>query len=73
MKSNKMRRSGVHAQLWFISPFSNDIKHIESNYNLPQSPKNLDALHRVEKRGNQDVNWATKHAHWIEYWSHRSD
>ncbi|KAF1868178.1 hypothetical protein Lal_00018696 [Lupinus albus] len=29
---------------------------------LLQSPKNLDALHRVDKRGNQDANWATKHA-----------
>ncbi|KAF1870549.1 hypothetical protein Lal_00025703 [Lupinus albus] len=29
---------------------------------LPQSPKNLDALHRVDKRGNQDANWETKHA-----------
>ncbi|KAF1862080.1 hypothetical protein Lal_00026597 [Lupinus albus] len=34
---------------------------------LPQPPMNLDALHRVGKRGNQDENWATKHAQWIEY------
>ncbi|KAF1877932.1 hypothetical protein Lal_00038242 [Lupinus albus] len=40
---------------------------------IPQEPKNLDAIHRVDKRGNQDANWATKHAHWIEYWSQRRD
>ncbi|KAF1893533.1 hypothetical protein Lal_00002022 [Lupinus albus] len=40
---------------------------------LPQPPMNLDALHRVDKRGNQDANWASKHAQWIEYWSHRRD
>ncbi|KAF1862276.1 hypothetical protein Lal_00026802, partial [Lupinus albus] len=40
---------------------------------IPQEPKNLDALHRVDKRGNQDANWATKHAQWIEYWSQRRD
>ncbi|KAF1892705.1 hypothetical protein Lal_00042594 [Lupinus albus] len=34
---------------------------------LPQSPMNLDALHRVDKQSNQDTNWATKHAQWIEY------
>ncbi|KAF1864705.1 hypothetical protein Lal_00032025 [Lupinus albus] len=39
----------------------------------PQPPKNLDALHRVDKRGNQDANWATKLVQWIEYWSHRRD
>ncbi|KAF1860379.1 hypothetical protein Lal_00037718, partial [Lupinus albus] len=40
---------------------------------LPQSPKNFDALHRVDKQGNLDPNWATKHAQWIEYLSHRRD
>ncbi|KAF1870794.1 hypothetical protein Lal_00030106, partial [Lupinus albus] len=40
---------------------------------LPQPPKNLDALHEVDKRGNQDANWTTKHAQWIEYWSHCRD
>ncbi|KAF1892329.1 hypothetical protein Lal_00010794 [Lupinus albus] len=40
---------------------------------LPQPPMNLDALHKVDKRGNQDANWASKHAQWIEYWSHRRD
>ncbi|KAF1894975.1 hypothetical protein Lal_00022470, partial [Lupinus albus] len=40
---------------------------------IPQEPKNLDAIHRVDKRGNQDANWATKHAHWIEYWSQCRD
>ncbi|KAF1894738.1 hypothetical protein Lal_00021031 [Lupinus albus] len=40
---------------------------------LPQPPHNLDALHRVDKRGNLDTNWATRHAEWIDYWSHRRD
>ncbi|KAF1888726.1 hypothetical protein Lal_00036767 [Lupinus albus] len=40
---------------------------------LPQPPKNLDALHRIDKWGNQDANWATKHAQWIEYWSNHRD
>ncbi|KAF1872013.1 hypothetical protein Lal_00012233, partial [Lupinus albus] len=40
---------------------------------LPQPPQNLDALHRVDKRGNLDTNWATRHAEWIDYWSHRRD
>ncbi|KAF1863241.1 hypothetical protein Lal_00014704 [Lupinus albus] len=40
---------------------------------LPQPPKNLDALHKVDKRGNQDTNWATKHAQWIQCWSRRRD
>ncbi|KAF1877660.1 hypothetical protein Lal_00040378 [Lupinus albus] len=40
---------------------------------IPQGPKNLDVIHRVDKRGNQDANWATKHAQWIEYWSQRRD
>ncbi|KAF1884549.1 hypothetical protein Lal_00028428, partial [Lupinus albus] len=40
---------------------------------LPKPPKNLDALHRVDKRDNQDANWAIKHAQWNEYWSHRRD
>ncbi|KAF1899409.1 hypothetical protein Lal_00019537 [Lupinus albus] len=39
--------------------------------NLPQPPHNLDALHRVDKRGNLDTNWATRHAEWIDYWSYR--
>ncbi|KAF1884630.1 hypothetical protein Lal_00028511 [Lupinus albus] len=40
---------------------------------LPQPPQNLDALHRVDKRGNLDINWATRHVEWIDYWSHRRD
>ncbi|KAF1862084.1 hypothetical protein Lal_00026601 [Lupinus albus] len=40
---------------------------------LPQPPDNLDALHRVDKWGNLDTNWATRHAEWIDYWSHRRD
>ncbi|KAF1877934.1 hypothetical protein Lal_00038244 [Lupinus albus] len=40
---------------------------------LPQPPHNLDALHRVDKRDNLDTNWATRHAEWIDYWSHRRD
>ncbi|KAF1884599.1 hypothetical protein Lal_00028480 [Lupinus albus] len=40
---------------------------------LPQPPQNLDALHRVDKRGNLDTNWATRHAEWIDYWSNRRD
>ncbi|KAF1892023.1 hypothetical protein Lal_00036375 [Lupinus albus] len=40
---------------------------------LSQPPQNLDALHRVDKRGNLDANWATRHAEWIDYWSHRRD
>ncbi|KAF1859058.1 hypothetical protein Lal_00000882, partial [Lupinus albus] len=40
---------------------------------LPQPPQNLDALHKVDKRGNLDTNWATRHAEWNDYWSHRRD
>ncbi|KAF1879950.1 hypothetical protein Lal_00022858 [Lupinus albus] len=40
---------------------------------LAQPPQNLDALHKVDKRGNLDTNWATRHAEWIDYWSHRRD
>ncbi|KAF1866526.1 hypothetical protein Lal_00017909, partial [Lupinus albus] len=40
---------------------------------LPQPPQNLDALHRVDKRGNLDTNWATRHAEWIDYWCNRRD
>ncbi|KAF1864652.1 hypothetical protein Lal_00039289 [Lupinus albus] len=40
---------------------------------LPQPPQNLDALHRVDKQGNLDTNWANRHAEWIDYWSHRRD
>ncbi|KAF1869304.1 hypothetical protein Lal_00018396 [Lupinus albus] len=40
---------------------------------IPQHPNNLDALYKVDKRGNQDANWSTKHAQWIEYWSEHRD
>ncbi|KAF1862982.1 hypothetical protein Lal_00018826 [Lupinus albus] len=40
---------------------------------LPQPPQNLDALHIVDKQGNLDTNWATRHAEWIKYWSYRRD
>ncbi|KAF1863939.1 hypothetical protein Lal_00031073 [Lupinus albus] len=38
-----------------------------------QTDRNLDALHRVDKQGNLDTNWTTRHAEWIDYWSHRRD
>ncbi|KAF1885758.1 hypothetical protein Lal_00008496, partial [Lupinus albus] len=44
-----------------------------SMQDLAQPPPNLDALHRVDKRDNLDTNWATRHAEWIEYLSHRRD
>ncbi|KAF1869974.1 hypothetical protein Lal_00017553 [Lupinus albus] len=54
---------------------SNKIKECEVHtlQDIPQQPNNLDVIHRVDKRGNQDANWATKHAQWIEYWSDRRD
>ncbi|KAF1895007.1 hypothetical protein Lal_00022503, partial [Lupinus albus] len=58
VKFDKIRGCGVHFGLV---------------QNLPQPPMNLGALHRVDKRGNQDANWASKHAQWIGYWSHRRD
>ncbi|KAF1868311.1 hypothetical protein Lal_00008117 [Lupinus albus] len=45
----------------------------QTDREVPESPQNIDVLHRVDKRGNQDVNWASKHVQWIEHWSHRKN
>ncbi|KAF1896107.1 hypothetical protein Lal_00042871 [Lupinus albus] len=50
-----------------LTEYRSRLDHMDVNdfgfvQDLPQPPNNLDALHRVNKRGNQDTNWATKHA-----------
>lgn len=40
---------------------------------VPELPKNLDDLHKVDMRGIQDENSVTEHAQWICVWNNRRD
>ncbi|RZB69201.1 Serine/threonine-protein phosphatase 7 long form-like [Glycine soja] len=38
---------------------------------IPNPPRNMDKLQKIEMRGRTDTNWAKKHAKWIRYWQQR--
>lgn len=72
-----------HANLWkscvplicFSTVVWHQVDRVKLQFGLiqeiPQSPMNMDELHKLDKRGNQDVNWAHRHAEWISIWGDR--
>ena len=38
---------------------------------IPDPPRNMNKLHKIDMRGQTDTNWAEKHAKWIRYWQRR--